>query len=189
MSLPSDLVQAPRSSQAFLQTIEPENLARGVHPKVGVRYLGDDDARVPVLDLDRFEVLELLTVGGVELGVGDPHVRVLDVLGRHLAVAVGPHDAGLQAEREVGRVDLLDVLGSVVHPGPFVAGLVHDQAVEDCKSDVEVVDMADRRVEREDVGLGSDAAHLLLSAGHSRRPCSSDHCGAGGCHCFHEAAT
>jgi hypothetical protein len=61
---------------------------------------------------------------------------ILNIVRRHLAKAVGPHDVRLQLEAHIGVIEHLDGLRGVQLPGPLGPGLEVDQPVENRLHDV-----------------------------------------------------
>src|SRR5690606_23860347 len=97
----------------------------------GERLLENDRPGSRAGDLDMVERRPVALVGGFVRRVGNALEGELDILGRHLAEAIGPSDAGPKRELNMRRICLLDRFRRVEAPFPGFAWLVCDQPAVD----------------------------------------------------------
>ena len=146
--------------------------------QAGVRLRQVDLAGIFAGDLDAGQARPVAFVGAV-LAAGltrqEPFEREFDVLGGHLAIAVGEHLAGFEGEFDQRRADLFQLRGRVELSLGGI-GFLSDQSLMDDAQQIAVAGAApEGRIEHRYVSLD---AHR--KAGFSLRPRASAESGGGG---------
>jgi len=121
-------LSAGRCNRFFGNNIASHIGQRG-HPQGLERFAQNDDPRIFICDLHRFQGGPVPFDGGFKFRVDDAFIGEFYIFGCHFAEPVGKGDARLEHKFDVGGIRLFDGLGRFQLPCPLCPGFVGNQLV------------------------------------------------------------